>query len=423
MSRFIADLHIHSKYSRATSRNMNIPNIAKWAKIKGIDLIAAPDWTHGEWFKELKRDLKPLGNGLFEYNMSEANIKRFPSRARGSYNQIKFILVTELSCIYKKHDKVRKIHNLVFAPSFEIVDKINKNLGKNFNLKSDGRPILGLDAKNLLEIILTISKECLVVPAHAWTPWFSLFGSHSGFDSIEECFEEYSKYIYAIETGLSSDPAMNRRLSCLDKITLISNSDAHSPAKLGREANIFNCKLNYKSIINAIKKNKIIKTLEFFPEEGKYHFDGHRSCGVCLSPEQAKKYKNICPKCGKLLTIGVMHRVDDLADRRNYQGSVLFKRLIPLQEIIAEALKVGVDTKTVALEYEKLIKKFKNEFDILLNIKTEELEKVAEPLVALGIKRVRQGKVHIKPGYDGEFGKVSIFGRESKEFNKQKSLF
>ncbi|PIP17104.1 MAG: DNA helicase UvrD [Candidatus Portnoybacteria bacterium CG23_combo_of_CG06-09_8_20_14_all_37_13] len=418
--KFIADFHIHSKYSRATSRQMDIPNIARWAKIKGIDLMAAPDWTHPKWLEELKRDLKPLDNGLFECNKT------------------KFILVTELSSIYKKGDKVRKIHNLIFAPNFQIVDQINAKLGKDFNLKSDGRPILGLDAKNLLEIILTISKDCLIVPAHAWTPWFSLFGSHSGFDSIKECFEEYSKYIYAIETGLSSDPAMNWRLSALDKITLISNSDAHSPSKLGREANIFNCQLSYKSIINAIKNNKLVKTIEFFPEEGKYHFDGHRACNICLSPEEAKKYKNICPKCGKPLTIGVMHRIDDLADRparnasqarlamaggKNHEGLVPFKRLIPFQEIISEALKVGVNTKAVNQEYEKLIKKFKTEFNILLNVKIEDLEKTIAPLIALGIKRVRQGKVHIEPGYDGEYGRISIFGSRDEKFDKQRSLF
>jgi len=822
MSKFIADFHLHSKYSRATSRQMDIPNIAKWAKIKGVDLVAAPDWTHPKWLEELKRDLKPLDNGLFEHNKT------------------KFILITEISSIYKKNNKVRKIHNLIFAPSFEIVDKINSQLDKNFNLKSDGRPILGLDAKNLLEIILTISKDCLMVPAHCllpntylhsnpgikkiknisvgnqvythqgrlkkvtkiynrfykgsiydirpyyfriglqttdehpfyvikthkncpnrgsfcapncayikrrscphryfenyqpqwiqakdvekgdvlvfprfnnttkdvkkirlsdylpkaqlkvfqgkiacsqgrtdkklpnivkvdkafcrligyyisegytdnrdsisfcfkrnerkyirdlkllmkknfglfspriykrknvdsieiiyfskilakvfsklfynrpdikkahtkhlsfwflnlplrkqveifkgwwrgdagytssrelmnqmkiiclrlgiipsigflhtkedfnkgkhkienriinarydhlhfsnlsffedhfnllqesnfrkfrtklpwrhgwidkkyiyipvrdikiknyegevynlgidddnsyvaefatvhncWTPWFSLFGSHSGFDSIEECFEEYSKHIYAIETGLSSDPKMNWRLSALDKITLISNSDAHSPSKLGREANIFNCQLNYKSIINAIKNNKIIKTLEFFPEEGKYHFDGHRACNVCLSPAETRKLKGICPKCGKPLTVGVMHRIDDLADRPAGAGFKpgLYKNLIPLIEIIAEALKFGVNTKAVNQEYEKLIKNFKTEFNVLLDAKIENLERIAEPMVSLGIKRVREGKVHIEPGYDGEYGRISIFSSRDEEFDKQRSLF
>lgn len=404
--KFIADLHIHSKYSRATSPQMDIPNIAEWAEIKGIDLVAAPDWTHGEWLKELKKDLNPLNNGLFKHNKT------------------RFILVTEISSIYKKNDKVRKIHNLIFAPNFEIVDKINAKLNLIGNLKSDGRPILGLDAKKLLEIVLTISKDCLVVPAHAWTPWFSIFGSNSGFDSIEECFEEYTKYIYAIETGLSSDPAMNWRLSALDKITLISNSDAHSPAKLGREANIFNCQLNFNSIINAIKKNKLVMTLEFFPQEGKYHFDGHRACDICLSPEKTKKYKNICPKCNKPLTVGVMHRVDDLADRKNPKKLSNFKNLIPLQEIISEALGFGPNTKTVNTEYEKLINNFKSEFNILLDAKISDLNKIALPGVAEGIKRVRQGKVIIRPGYDGEYGEIKIFDKKEREiYTKQRSLF
>ena len=406
MSNFIADLHIHSKYSRATSRSMDIPNIAKYAKIKGIDLVAAPDWTHPKFFKELKKYLKPLGNGLFKYNKTH------------------FLLSTEISSIYKKGDKTRKIHNLVLAPSLEIVDKINKKLNKIGNLKSDGRPILGLDARNLAEIVLSTSSDCMIIPAHVWTPWFSLFGANSGFDSIEECFEDYAKYIYALETGLSSDPGMNRRLSALDKITLISNSDAHSMAKLGREANIFNCQLNYKSIFNAIKNNKIIKTFEFFPEEGKYHFDGHRNCQICFSPEQTKKHKNICPKCGKQLTIGVAHRVGDLADRIMPIKKTPFKRIIPLQEIISEALGVGPNTKTVQTEYDKLIKNFNTEFNILLNAKIEDLQKIAQPLVAIGIKRMREGKVYIAPGFDGEFGKVSIFNKDEQQKSKnQKSLF
>jgi len=373
---------------------MDIPNIAKWAKIKGIDLVAAPDWTHPKFLRELKKDLRPSGNGLFKHS------------------DVHFLLCTEISSIYKKGDKTRKIHNLILAPSFEVVQKINKKLSKIGNLKSDGRPILGLDAKNLLEIVLTASKDCLVIPAHVWTPWFSLFGANSGFDSIEECFEEYSKHIYAMETGLSSDPDMNRKWSALDNITLISNSDAHSPSKLGREANIFNCDLNYKTIINAIKKNKIIKTLEFFPEEGKYHFDGHRNCNICLSPSK----KTICPKCNKPLTIGVLHRVLDLADRKRPKKSN-FKHLVPLQEILSEVFGVGPNTKTVNTEYEKLIKEFGSEFNVLL-------EASVPGVIGQAIKRVRQGKVLIKPGFDGEFGKVSIFtDKEREEFKKQKSLF
>jgi uncharacterized protein (TIGR00375 family) len=417
--KFIAGFHIHSKYSRATSKEMDVENIAKWAKIKGINVIGTGDFTHPQWLKELKEKIEPAESGLFRIKNPEGHL-----RETGKGSDVRFILTTEISGIYKKGDRVRKIHNLIFAPSFEVVDKINTQLSRIGNLKSDGRPILGLDAKELLKIVLDISEDCLVVAAHAWTPWFSLFGANSGFDSIEECFEEYSKHIYAIETGLSSDPKMNWRLSALDKITLISNSDAHSPAKLGREANVFDCNMNYEAIIKAIKNNKLVMTIEFFPQEGKYHFDGHRLCGVCLTPEEAKRYNNICPKCGKPLTIGVMHRVDELADRKTHQGKVPYKNLIPLPEIIADALGVGPNTKRVNAEYEKMISAFGNEFKILLEVDIKDLRLVTLPIVAEGIKRVRQGKVYIQPGFDGQYGKISIFSdKERENFTKQTTLF
>ncbi|MBI4824893.1 MAG: DNA helicase UvrD [Nitrospirae bacterium] len=399
MPKIIADLHVHSGYSRATSRDMNANLMALWAKKKGINLLATGDFTHPEYLKELKKDLKPLGNGLYA-------TEKEPS--------VNFMLTAEISSIYKQGGKVRKIHNLVFAPGIEVVEKINSVLDKRGNIKSDGRPILGISAKELLKMILDISEDCLFVPAHAWTPWFSIFGSKSGFDSIEECFEEYSKYIYAIETGLSSDPEMNWRLSALDNITLLSNSDAHSPAKLGREANVFDCNMDYYDVIDTIKKkdrNRFLYTVEFFPEEGKYHYDGHRICGISFSPAETKKHKGICPVCKKPLVIGVTNRVDELADRDEGfvpNNAIPSKHLVPLVEIIAGAFGQGVNTKKVKAEYERLVS-IHTEFDILLELGEDEIGVIADGKIAEGIKRVRSGDIKVVPGFDGEYGKVSIF--------------
>jgi uncharacterized protein (TIGR00375 family) len=414
--KFIADFHIHSKYSRATSRDMDLENLDKWAKIKGIDILSTGDFTHPEWFENLKTKLVPAEQGLF--------------MLKNSGNGTRFILTTEISCIYSKGGKVRKIHVIIFSPSLEAVEKINIALGAVGNLKSDGRPILGLDAKELVRVALEASPECFVVPAHAWTPWFSIFGSKSGFDSIEECFEEYSKHIFAIETGLSSDPAMNWRLSALDKVALISNSDAHSPKKIGREANVFDTKMSYGSIVKAIKEKdpkKFLYTIEFFPEEGKYHFDGHRFCEVSLAPEKTKRYNNVCPVCGKPLTVGVLNRVNEIADRKEGQkpeNAIPFKSIIPLDEVIADAIGVLSGAKAVGLEYDKLIKNFGSEFKILLDVPQKELEKVVLPKIAEGIVRVREGRVSISPGYDGVYGKIKIFSEaeKQKEIN-QKTLF
>jgi len=412
--KFIADFHIHSKYSRATSKEMDLESLDKWAKIKGIKLLGTGDFTHPEWLKNLKEKLEPAELGLFKLK---------------SDDQTRFILTSEISCIYSKNNKVRKIHIIVFAPSFDVVEKINAHLGWIGNLKSDGRPILGLDAKELAKIVLGISKDCLIVPAHIYTPWFSLFGSRSGFDSIEECFEEYSKYIYAGETGLSSDPPMSWRNSALDKITLISNSDAHSPQKIGREANVFDAELTYQEITRIIKEKdakKFLYTIEFFPEEGKYHYDGHRNCEIRLSPQESKKYNNICPTCGRPLTIGVMNRVDSLADRKqgfSLEGAIPFKSLIPLNEIIAESLGMTTASKRVGEEYNNLTKKLGSEFHILLDITKEEFASATLPEIAEGIIRTREGKVFITPGYDGVFGKVRIFSPdEQKTISKQKTL-
>ena len=421
MPKFIADLHIHSKYSRATSPRTDLENLDKWAKIKGVQVLGTGDFTHPEWLNELKTKLEPAEPGLFKLRTPGIPTKE---------QAVRFLLSSEISCIYSKNGRVRKIHILVFAPDFETVDKINTQLSWIGNLKSDGRPILGLDAKELAKIVLNINENCLIVPAHIWTPWFSLFGSKSGFDSIEECFEEYSKYIYAGETGLSSDPAMNWRLSALDKITLISNSDLHSPEKIAREANVFDTELSYSGIMQAIKsKNpeKFLYTIEFFPQEGKYHYDGHRLCNVCLAPEQTKKSGGICPVCQKPLTIGVLYRVEQLADREQGfrpENAIPFKSLIPLKEIIGEAMGIGPATKGVDGEYTKLIKAFKNELNILLNVSQQELETAGLPEIAESIARVRQGKVFIEPGHDGVYGKISIFSKqEQKKSTKQETLF
>jgi uncharacterized protein (TIGR00375 family) len=414
---------------------MDVEHLNKWAKIKGIKVLGTGDFTHPLWLKELKEKLEPAEPGLFKVkkisHSSVLNNDWLPNNGNNRQdNGTRFLLSSEISCIYSKNDKVRKIHLIVLAPSFKTVEKINTRLSWIGNLKSDGRPILGLDAKELLKIILTISDDCLIVPGHIWTPWFSLFGSNSGFNSIEECFGEYSKYIYAAETGLSSDPAMNWRLSALDRIALISNSDSHSPNRIGREANIFDTELSYQGIINAIKSRdpgKFIETVEFFPEEGKYHFDGHRHCQVSLVPQETKKLKKICPKCGKPLTVGVLHRVDDLADRQEGQKpdkAIPFKYLIPLDEIIGDAKGVGPTSKSVQEDYKTLVKKFGCEYEILRGAAIEQIERVSSPEIAEGINRVRQGKVHIEPGYDGEYGKVRIFKDEERGgFSKQAKLF
>jgi uncharacterized protein (TIGR00375 family) len=413
---FVADFHLHSKFSRATSAQMNLESLNKWAQIKGIKVLGSGDFTHPQWFKELKEKLESAEPGLF--NLKNSN------------SQTSFILTTEISCVYFKKGRQRKIHLIIFSPSFAVSEKINNHLKLYGNLEADGRPTLNLDAKELLKIILNISEDCLVVPAHCWTPWYSIFGSRSGFDSIEECFEEYSKYIFAGETGLSSNPAMNWRLSALDRITLISCSDAHSPSHIGREANVFNCELSYFELVKAIKekdKNKFLYTIEFYPEEGKYHYDGHRNCGVSLSPKETKKYNGICPVCRKPLTIGVLNRVEQLADRpEGFQpeNAIPFKSLIPLEEIIADALGQGVGTVEVEKEYKKLIEKFENEFNVLINLPKSDIEVVTLPEIAEGIIRAREGKVFIEPGYDGVYGKIRIFQKgEQKSVSKQGTLF
>ncbi|MEK6714173.1 MAG: endonuclease Q family protein [Nitrospirota bacterium] len=417
--RFIADLHIHSPYSRATSKDMEIESLCKWAQLKGLTVIGTGDFTHPKWFSNLKDKLEEAEPGLFKLKtayLSEINNK-VPQSCR---RDVRFILSAEISCIYSKNGKTRKVHNLLLAPSFEAVQRINDALSKIGNLKSDGRPILGLDSKVLLKIALDASPDVMFIPAHAWTPHFSVFGSNSGFDTMEECFEDLTPNVFAIETGLSSDPQMNRRLSSLDRITLISNSDAHSPKKLAREANIFNTGLSYNGIYGAIKEKdttKFIGTIEFFPEEGKYHYDGHRSCKQRMSPSETRQNNGLCPKCGDKVTVGVLSRVAALADRNEdyiHSDPVPYKSLIPLHEIISEVSGVGVNSKTVENIYNKLIASLGSELSILSDIPVHEIESADTPLMAEAIRRVRSGEVHIEAGYDGEFGVVRIFDNIEK---------
>ncbi|CAD7779740.1 MAG: hypothetical protein KCCBMMGE_00836 [Candidatus Methanoperedenaceae archaeon GB37] len=414
---FIADLHIHSKYSRATSKDMEVTTLYKWAKWKGIKVLGTGDFTHPHYLAELKKDLEPLGNGLF--------------KLKNKGDEVYFMLTTEVSNIFSAQGKGRRIHTLILAPSFEVVDKINKQLSRRGDLLADGRPTFGFNLKELVKMVLDVSSDCLLVPAHAWTPWYGLLGANGGFDSIEEAFENETKNIYAIETGLSSDIAMNWRLSALDKISLISNSDAHSPHKIGREANVFTCECDYYEIIDTIKKkdkDRFLCTIEFYPQEGKYHYDGHRKCNVSFSPQQTKEHNYLCPVCKQRLTVGVMHRVETLADRP--QGfrppnAIPEIHLIPLEEIIAEAVNRQVGTKTVREEYERLVN-HAPEFEILLKLPLDELAHFVPPKILEGIIRVREGNVLITPGFDGVYGEIKIFPeskKTKKEPIKQAGLF
>ena len=395
--KFVADLHLHSAYARATSKSLNFDTFSQWAKLKGIGLLSSADFTHPVWFKETKSKLVPLGNGLYHYD------------------SVKYMLGSEISCIYTQGGKVRRIHCLLYLPSIEDVEKFNSTLGKRANLSADGRPIIGLSAKELLALALEVSEKAILIPAHVWTPWFSLYGSNSGFDSIEECFGDLSKYIYAIETGLSSDPAMNWRIKDLDNKSIVSFSDAHSVPKMGRELTIFDTDLSYDGVLEALKKERISMTIEFFPEEGKYHFTGHRNCNIHHSPEETANKGTMCPNCQRQLTVGVMHRVDILADDSRKEGYVAksrpkYKSLVPLQEIISEAIGAPVTSDKVKSVYNLLTKEFSSEMSVLLKEAIQDIEKVSKnSRIADGIDRVRKGNIVIEPGYDGVFGIVKIW--------------
>ncbi len=415
--KFIADLEIHSKYARAVSSKMILENLALWADKKGIQVLGTGDFTHPKWFAEIKSKLEPAEPGLFKFK-------------RADY-KVRFILSGEISCIYKKGEKLRRVHHLIYAPSLEAAEKINVKLGWVSNLASDGRPIISIDSKELLKILLDASPHCTLVPAHVFTPWFGVFGSKSGFDSLEECFEELEPQIFAIETGLSASPSMCWRLSFLDDKAIISSSDSHSLHRLGREATIFNTELSYQAIIEAMRSRgpELVGTIEFFPEEGKYHYDGHAACGVSFAPAETRKHKGICPKCGEPLTVGVMARVDELASPHRPVGfkpewAKPYYSFVPLDEVIAEALGVSPGTKSVWTAYDEAIKKFGSEFSILIDALEDELQEGLPLPIAEAVIRMRQGKVKIKPGYDGIYGKVKIFeDKERKELASQKSLF
>ena len=422
----ILDLHIHSKYSRACSKNLTLENLDKACRIKGVDIIATGDFTYPEWFKSIKEELEEMP-GRRGTVSSPSGLYKLKT---ASDDKVKFILSTEFALIYKDGGKCRRIHLVVHAPNIQAVEELNKYLDKHYNIRSDGRPILGMSAKDLFKLCLSIHPKFLIYPAHIWTPWFSVFGSKSGFDKLEECFGEYTSQVYAYETGLSSDPEMNWRVSELDRLTLLSNSDAHSPQNIAREANVFDLETNtYDEIYEAIKNKdlkKIKYSIEFYPEEGMYHYDGHRACGVSFTPEQTKKLKSICPVCKKPLTVGVMYRVDELADRPfgfKPKNVASFKKLVELDKIIAESLNVkSRSSQKVQTIYQNLIKKLGNELLILLDADLKEITEASDGRIAEGVRRVRAGELKIEPGFDGEYGKVEIFSKKEKD-KKQLELF
>jgi uncharacterized protein (TIGR00375 family) len=431
MDQFRADLHVHSRYSRATSRRLTPRNLAAWARVKGIDLVATGDFTHPGWLAEIEEHLVEDGSGLLQLR-DQAGLEKELSWLSTPLvpGLTKFMLSTEISSIYKRGGKVRKIHNLVYMPSLEQAKRFNERLRQIGNLESDGRPILGLDAEHLLEMVLESGSCAFLVPAHIWTPWFSLFGSKSGFDAIEECFGTLSKEIFALETGLSSDPEMNWLWSRLDRFKMVSNSDAHSGENLGRECSLFSGTPSFEGIYRALRGeglgHKFLGTVEFFPEEGKYHMDGHRKCSVVMDPRESLARGGRCPACGKPVTVGVLNRVLALADRETPErpaGVPGFISLIPLPEILSEILGTGPKSKRVVAEYAGLISRFGPELNILQRTPLEELAGWS-PLLAEGIGRMRCGRVRRQPGFDGEYGKISVFTvKESKEFRKGKTLF
>ena len=409
LMKMIADLHIHYRFSMATSKEGTPENLDFWARKKGISLIGTGDFTHPVWREELKERLVSEGNGLYrlrdEYVKEES--RKFPGEGT------RFVVSGEISSIYKKNGKTRKVHNVILLPGLEAADAMAQRLEKIGNIHSDGRPILGLDSHDLLEMMLDVCPEGILIPAHIWTPHFSVLGAKSGFDSVEECFEELAPYIHALETGLSSDPAMNWRISKLDRYQLVSNSDAHSPSKLGREANLLDIDCSYEGLYRAIQTGEGLEgTVEFFPEEGKYHFDGHRKCGVSLSPVEAERLGGICPVCGKKLTMGVDHRVEQLADRAEgfvKKDGKKYESLVPLPEVISTCMGYSAASKKVQGCFEQMIQTLGTEFDILRNVPSEDIKSCAGERIAEGIENVRTGNVKRIPGYDGEYGKIELF--------------
>lgn len=399
--RIVADLHIHSRFSYACSREMEAERLAWWAQRKGINLLGTGDFTHPIYLTYLKQQLEPAEDGVF--------------RLRTCSNEVRFLLTVEITNIFRQDGRLRKTHTLVFAPGFPDVERLNAQLSKYGNLAIDGRPTLKCSARDLLKLVKDTAPTCEVIPAHVWTPWFSVLGSLSGFDSLAECYGEDVRAIRAVETGLSSDPAMNWRLSVLDEVALISNSDAHSPRKLAREANVLDCELSYRGVVEALMSGdpqRFLYTLEFFPEEGKYHLDGHRQCRTRLVPAATRQIKGLCPACGKKLTVGVLHRVEDLADRAEGYvpaRAIPAKHVLPLEEIIAAAFQYKSATKKVVAEYERLLALYGSELNILLERTEAELTEHTPARILAGILNVRKGEVQIAPGYDGEYGKITLF--------------
>ena len=404
---YSTDLHLHSSYAYATSRDLNFENLARWAKIKGIDLLASADFTHPEWYRESRSRLTETDNGLYEYD------------------GVKFVLGTEVNCVGSVNGRSRRVHILVLAPSLNTVARINKALSdRDASLQGDGRPTLSLTPRDFTELLLHIDPRCLIIPAHAWTPWFGLFGSKSGFDSLEECFGDLTSHVHAVETGLSSDPAMCWRVPELDDVSIVSFSDAHSLPKMARELTVFNGEPSYDGLADALRTQDIAYTIEFFPEEGKYHNSGHRKCGVSYDPDEIARNGRSCPVCGRVMTLGVRQRVEELA-RRNFEvspddnglvrhpnGRPPFRSMVSLQQILSEVTGVGINTKRVRTAYMSLIESFGTELTVLLDAPTPDLatalprygERLAE-----GMSKVRAGDIYVRPGFDGQFGLVKVW--------------
>jgi len=412
---FIADLHIHSRFSRATSKQIDPMLLAIWAQKKGIRVIGTGDFTHPGWMAELQDKLVETSDGLYllKRQFEKSLLSHVPKTCHGP---VRFILSGEISCIYKQDGKTRKIHHLILMPDMQSVFNFNKHLGRIGNIASDGRPILGLNSRDLLDMVLNVNDQAFFIPAHIWTPWFSLFGSKSGFDDLETCFGDLTPHIHALETGLSSDPEMNRCLSQLDPYILVSNSDAHSPSKLGREANLFDTEMTYDAMVKAMTDGKgFAGTIEFYPEEGKYHLDGHRKCQVRLHPEETKRHEGICPCCDKPLTVGVSHRVMALADREKPLLNKKFYSLVPLKEILSEMLSCGSETKKVTRIYERLLSILGSELSILMDIPLKDIEAAGGKTLATAIDRMRRNQVIKTAGYDGEYGKIRLFHDSDKK--------
>ena len=400
---YAADLHVHSSYAFSTSRDLNFDTLARWARIKGIDLLASADFTHPVWFRETAGKLRDTGDGLYEYG------------------GVRFVLGTEVSCIARQGGRHRRVHLLLFAPSLDTVERINDALASGGKLDSDGRPTLHMRPRDLVATLMDLDPRCLVIPAHAWTPWFGVYGSKSGFDSLEECFGDTAGRIRAIETGLSSDPAMNWRIPELDDRSIVSFSDAHSARRLGRELTVFHGEPSYAGLVDALDNQGIEYTIEFFPEEGKYHHSGHRRCGVRRSPDEVAELGEACPVCGRRLTLGVMQRMEELARRdvavrrdddgfvRTPVGRPPFRSMVSLAQILSEALGRGIQTKTVGSAYVKVIEAAGSELAALVSAPLADVERVAGERVAEGVGRVRRGEVAIEPGFDGLYGKVTVW--------------